>query len=108
KNAALSRGVFQSSKGEKELLLRDRATEHPVDLLVGGVAAGLRGLRGSEGLIGRALRATGRRRSRLGGGIRRVSRALGRGEIRVETAHLLLEIVDVGLQRLDVNAAGQH
>src|SRR6185436_17501807 len=85
-----------------ELLLRDRTTEHAVDLLVGRIAAGLRSLGSGQRLIRGALRTTGGGRRRLRGGVRGISRALGGSEIGRETADLLLEIVDVGLQRLQV------
>src|SRR5262245_13487244 len=89
-------------------LLRDRATEHAVDLLVGRIAARLRSLRGGERLIRSALRTAGGRRSGLRGGIGRIGGALRSGEIGLQAAHLLLEVIDVGLQRLDILAAGQH
>src|SRR6188768_1515387 len=105
KKRRAERGVLSE---QLVLLLRDRATEHPVDLLVGGVAAGLRSLCGGQRLVSSALGTARGRRSGLSGGIGSISRALDGGEVSGETAYLLFEIVDIGLQRLEVLAAGQH
>ena len=99
------RGVFQVTRN---LLLRDGATEHPIDLLVRRVAAALARLRGRKGLVGSALRAA----RRLIGGLRRavggIGAALGGSQIRLQPAHLTFEVIDLSLQGLEVRAASQH
>jgi len=105
KNAARVRGVFQVTRN---LLLRDGATEHPVDLLVRGIAAGLAGLRGREGLVGSALCAARRLVSGLGSAVGRISGALRRGQIGLQAAYLTFEVIDLSLQGLEVRATSQH
>ena len=104
KNAAQMRGVFIEQE-TKVLTSRSsdgtsgrysRWSHHSRTVSLGG----------SQRLIRSALRTARRRRSRLRSGIGRIRRTLGGSEVRVETAHLLLEVVDIGLQRLQVLAAG--
>src|SRR6187402_1604844 len=63
KRRARARRFSRADPKIGNLLLRDRATEHPVDLLVGGIAAGLRSLSSGQRLVGSALRTARGRRS---------------------------------------------
>src|SRR5690349_23163636 len=48
KRRAKARRLLRADPEIGKLLLRDRTTEHPVDLLVGGIAARLRSLGGGQ------------------------------------------------------------
>src|SRR5882672_7065633 len=82
KNAAQVRGVLIVWARR---LLGNRPLEHPVDLLIGRVAARLAGMGRCHRLVGRALRATGGLVGRLGRAVRLISGALGP---RYVTLHL--------------------
>src|SRR5580693_1925163 len=101
KNAAQMRGVFRSSR---PALLGNRPLEHPVDLLVGGVAARLAGMSRRQRLVGRALRTAGGLARRLGGAVGLIRFALGSGDVALSLRQLGLEIRYVSLEGLQVGA----
>src|SRR5579862_2219467 len=104
KNAARMRGVLLRLE---TVLLRNRPLEHPVDLLVGRIAAGLARMRRRQRLVGRALRTAGRLAGRLGSAVGLISLALGSRDVALRLSQLRLQIRNLCLQRLEIRTGGQ-
>src|SRR5205814_1533922 len=73
-------------------LLGNRPLDHPVDLLIGRIAARLAGMGRRHRLVGRALRATGRLVGRLSRAVRLISGALGRRHVALHLGQLSLQV----------------